>query len=92
MTKTADMEAAVDKVTGLIEAKLRAHEKNLGVEPANIRPAPASAPAAAPPNGPAGAQPPAAGAVAQPKTKAEYDALPKGTPYIHPTLGPKVKQ
>ena len=28
----------------------------------------------------------------QPKTQAEYDALPKGTRYIHPTLGPMEKQ
>ena len=29
--------------------------------------------------------------MAQPKTEAEYKALPSGTPYMHPTLGPKVK-
>jgi hypothetical protein len=50
MTSTANMEAAVDKVSNLIEEKLRAREKNLGVEPANIRPAPA--PASGPPGAP----------------------------------------
>ena len=30
--------------------------------------------------------------IPRPRTKAEYDALPKGTTYIHPTLGRVVKQ
>ena len=30
--------------------------------------------------------------IPQPKTKAEYEALPSGTVYIHPTLGRVVKK
>jgi hypothetical protein len=52
---------------------------------------PKEAAAASTQGGPAGAQPPAAGSLATPKTKAEYDALPSGTVYMHPTAGRKVK-
>jgi hypothetical protein len=51
---------------------------------------PKTAVAPAPAAGAAGA-PAAPGAVAAPKSKAEYDALPRGTPYIDPNGQPRTK-